>query len=144
MIDYDSFSHCHLTDIFFAIFAGGKRVKTLTCQHFVANQTRWTAFIVFRFESEIILQKTLVMRSLFGMTSLVFLIELPLFLSASQCCLCLCRCFNIICSRLIIIIVCFFLSSYPLIRSFFKYLATTSSSAHFYGVINRRDEAKKS
>ena len=27
MIDYDSFSHCHLTDIFFAIFA---RVKELS------------------------------------------------------------------------------------------------------------------
>ena len=24
MIDYDSFSRCHLTDIFFAIFAGAK------------------------------------------------------------------------------------------------------------------------
>ena len=26
MIDYDSFSHCHLTDIFFAIFAGAKEL----------------------------------------------------------------------------------------------------------------------
>ena len=28
MIDYDSFSHCHLTDIFFAIHA---RAKELEC-----------------------------------------------------------------------------------------------------------------
>ena len=119
------------------------RLKTLTSQHFVANQTRCGAFIVFRYESEIILQKTFIIRSLFGMTSLVFLIELPLFLSASQCCICLCRCFNIICSRLTSVIVRFFLTSYPLIRSFFKYLATTSSSAHFYGVNNRSDESKK-
>ena len=27
MIDYDSFLHCHLTDIFFAIFAGAKELK---------------------------------------------------------------------------------------------------------------------
>ena len=27
MIDYDSFSHCHLTDIFFAIFAGAKELS---------------------------------------------------------------------------------------------------------------------
>ena len=27
MIDYDSFSHCHLTDIFFRYFRGSKRVK---------------------------------------------------------------------------------------------------------------------
>ena len=27
MIDYDSFSHCHLTDIFFHYFRGSKRVK---------------------------------------------------------------------------------------------------------------------
>ena len=26
MIDYDSFSHCHLRDIFFAIFAGAKEL----------------------------------------------------------------------------------------------------------------------
>ena len=26
MIDYDSFSHCHLTDIFFAIHAGAKEL----------------------------------------------------------------------------------------------------------------------
>ena len=25
--DYDSFSHCHLTDIFFRYFRGSKRVK---------------------------------------------------------------------------------------------------------------------
>ena len=81
-------------------------LMTLTCQHFVANQTRWMAFIVFRYEIEIILQKTFIKCSLFGMTRLVFLIELPLFISASQCCKCLC--FNIICSRLITIIVRFF------------------------------------
>ena len=28
MIDYDSFSHCHLTDIFFRYFRASKRVKT--------------------------------------------------------------------------------------------------------------------
>ena len=27
MIDYDSFSHCHLRNIFFAIFAGAKELK---------------------------------------------------------------------------------------------------------------------
>ena len=27
MIDYDSFSRCHLTDIFFAIFAGAKELS---------------------------------------------------------------------------------------------------------------------
>ena len=27
MIDYDSFSHCHLTDIFFATFAGAKELS---------------------------------------------------------------------------------------------------------------------
>ena len=27
MIDYDSFSHCHLTDIFFAFHAGAKELK---------------------------------------------------------------------------------------------------------------------
>ena len=27
MIDYDSISHCHLTDIFFAIFVGAKELK---------------------------------------------------------------------------------------------------------------------
>ena len=27
MIDYDSFSRCHLTDIFFAIHAGAKELK---------------------------------------------------------------------------------------------------------------------
>ena len=27
MIDYDSFSRCHLTDIFFAIFAGAKEIN---------------------------------------------------------------------------------------------------------------------
>ena len=26
MIDYDSFSHCHLTAFFFAIFAGAKEL----------------------------------------------------------------------------------------------------------------------
>ena len=30
MIDYDSFSHCHLTDIFFAIFAGAKELMITT------------------------------------------------------------------------------------------------------------------
>ena len=25
--DYDSFLHCHLTDIFFAIFAGAKKLN---------------------------------------------------------------------------------------------------------------------
>ena len=29
MIDYDSFSHCHLTDIFFTIFAGAKELSLL-------------------------------------------------------------------------------------------------------------------
>ena len=29
MINYDSFSHCHLTDIFFAIFAGAKELSDL-------------------------------------------------------------------------------------------------------------------
>ena len=28
MIDYDSFSRCHLTDIFFRFSRGSKRVKT--------------------------------------------------------------------------------------------------------------------
>ena len=28
MIDYDSFSHCHLMDIFFAIHAGAKELNT--------------------------------------------------------------------------------------------------------------------
>ena len=30
MIDYDSFSHCHLTDIFFAFHAGAKELKVNT------------------------------------------------------------------------------------------------------------------
>ena len=29
MIDYDSFSRCHLTDIFFAFHAGAKELKKL-------------------------------------------------------------------------------------------------------------------
>ena len=32
MIDYDGFSHCHLTDIFFAIFAGAKELKVVKLQ----------------------------------------------------------------------------------------------------------------
>ena len=43
----------------------------------------------FRYESETILQKTFVKRSLFGMTSLIFLTEHPLFRAASQCYICL-------------------------------------------------------
>ena len=31
MIDYDSFSRCHLTDIFSRYFRGSKRVKEATC-----------------------------------------------------------------------------------------------------------------
>ena len=36
------------------------RLKALTCQRFFSNQTKRTVFIVFRYESETILQKTAV------------------------------------------------------------------------------------
>ena len=52
------------------------RLKTLTGQQFIANQTKWT---VFRHGCETILQITFVVRSLFAMTCLVFLMELLLF-----------------------------------------------------------------
>ena len=41
--------------------------------------------IVSRYVSETILQKTFVIRSVFGMAHFIFLTELPLFLAASQC-----------------------------------------------------------
>ena len=34
------------------------RLKSLTCQRFFSNQTKWTVFIVFRYQSETILRKT--------------------------------------------------------------------------------------
>ena len=43
------------------------RLKAFTCQHLVANQTKWTVLIVFQYENETILQKTFVILSLFGL-----------------------------------------------------------------------------
>ena len=37
MIDYDSFSHCHLTDNFFRYFRGSKRVKFTTISRSLHN-----------------------------------------------------------------------------------------------------------
>ena len=40
MIDYDSFSRCHLTDIFFAIHAGAKELMHDNSRPHVANMTK--------------------------------------------------------------------------------------------------------
>ena len=55
------------------------RLKNLTCQRLIANQTKWTVFIVFRYESETVLQKIFLIHSLFGMTCLVFFTNLRFF-----------------------------------------------------------------
>ena len=47
MIDYDSFSHCHLTDIFFAIFAGAKELNSVhrvICYMSIIEAT-WSAYL---------------------------------------------------------------------------------------------------
>ena len=43
MIDYDSFSRCHLTDIFFDFYAGAKELILITC-HLFGTSDKSTKF----------------------------------------------------------------------------------------------------
>ena len=45
MIDYDNFSHCHLTDIFFRYFRGSERVYLfMHLLNFAENLYKYQAF----------------------------------------------------------------------------------------------------
>ena len=44
MIDYDSFSRCHLADIFFAFHAGAKELKLTIAKVNALRQSVWVTF----------------------------------------------------------------------------------------------------
>ena len=60
------------------------RLETFICQHFIANRTEWTMFIVFQYESKFILHKTFAVFPFFR-RPIVVLIPLARFRCVSRC-----------------------------------------------------------
>ena len=56
MIDYDSFSRCHLTDIFFAFHAGAKEL--IVCGYFVLSPSIMSEVNILHDFSVTFLQRT--------------------------------------------------------------------------------------